>query len=162
MDAQPPATSNCNEETPMTTIQAFTWSDRYLLGHQSIDDTHREFVEHVRALQEVSDIDIPAALEAFIRHAEAHFSQENAWLNAPDFPGGGECHIEEHEKVLSAAYDVREVVALGRYHVARAYAQALVDWFPGHADYMDSALATWLVKCSHNGRPLVFRRLETV
>jgi len=26
---------------------------------------------------------------------------------------------------------------------------------------MDSALATWLVKRSHNGRPLVFRRLET-
>jgi len=146
----------------MTTIQAFTWSDRYLLGHQSIDDTHREFVGYVRALQEASDTDIPEALEAFIRHAEAHFTQENGWLNAPDFPGGGECHIEEHEKVLSSAYDVRKVVAQGRYDVARAYAQALVDWFPGHADYMDSALATWLVKRSHNGRPLVFRRMEAV
>jgi hemerythrin len=25
---------------------------------------------------------------------------------------------------------------------------------------MDSALATWLVKQTHNGRPLVFRRKE--
>lgn len=146
----------------MTTIPEFTWSDRYLLGHKAIDDTHQEFVECVHALQEATDADIPAALEAFIQHAEAHFTQENGWLNAPDFPGGGECHIEEHEKVLSSAYDVREVVAQGRYDVARAYAQALVDWFPGHADYMDSALATWLVKRSHNGRPLVFRRMETV
>ena len=35
-----------------------------------------------------------------------------------------------------------------------------MDWFPGHADYMDSALATWLVKKSHDGRPLVLRRKE--
>ena len=29
---------------------------------------------------------------------------------------------------------------------------------PGHADYMDSALALWMVKRAHGGAPLVFRR----
>ena len=144
----------------MTTEQPFTWSDRFLLGHNTIDTTHAEFVECVGALLNARDAEIPGALDAFIHHAEAHFQQENDWLSAPDFPGGGECHIEEHEKVLNSAYDVREVVAQGQFDVARAYARALVDWFPGHADYMDSALATWLVKRSHNGRPLVFRRME--
>lgn len=145
----------------MTTEQPFTWSDRFLLGHKTMDTTHAEFVECVGALLNARDTEIADALEAFIHHAEAHFQQENDWLGAPDFPGGGECHIEEHEKVLNSAYDVREVVAQGQFDVARAYARALADWFPGHADYMDSALATWLVKRSHNGRPLVFRRLET-
>ena len=145
-----------------TTAESFTWSDRYLLGYTAMDDTHREFVACVDALLTATDAQIPEALEAFIQHAEAHFKQENEWLAAPDFPGGGECHIEEHEKVINSAYDVREVVAQGRVDVARDYAQALVDWFPGHADYMDSALAAWQVKRTHNGRPLVFRRKETV
>ena len=145
----------------MTTAHPFTWSDRFLLGHHSIDATHVEFVECVEALLNADGAAIPGALDAFIRHAEAHFQQENDWLGAPDFPGGGECHIEEHEKVLNAAYDVRALVAQGELGVARAYARELADWFPGLADYMDSALATWLVKRSHNGRPLVFRRLET-
>ena len=134
----------------MNTVQEFTWSDRYLLGHSAMDDTHREFVLCVDALLTASDAGIPEALEAFIRHAEAHFKQENDWLAAPDFPGGGGCHIEEHIALNNAP------------DVARAYARALVDWFPGHADYMDSALAAWLVKRTHNGRPLVFRRKEAV
>lgn len=147
----------------MNTVQEFTWSDRYLLGHSAMDDTHREFVLCVDALLTASDAGIPEALEAFIRHAEAHFKQENDWLAAPDFPGGGECHIEEHDKVIRSAYEVREHIALNNApDVARAYARALVDWFPGHAEYMDSALAAWLVKRTHNGRPLVFRRKEAV
>lgn len=144
----------------MSSAEEFAWSDRYLLGHGVMDDTHKEFVVCVEQVLRASDAQIPEALEALIQHLEAHFKQENAWLNAPNFPGGGECHIEEHDKVLSSAYQVQDVVALGNFEVARSYARAVADWFPGHADYMDSALAAWLVKQSHNGRPLVFRRKE--
>ena len=49
-------------------------------------------------------------------------------------------------------------LADGNFGVVRELAQALMDWFPGHADYMDSALALWMVKRSHGGAPLVFRR----
>lgn len=146
----------------MNTTKDFTWSDRYLLGQSAMDHTHKEFVECVDALLKAGDAEIAQALDAFIEHAEAHFAQENEWLTAPDFPGGGQCHIDEHEKVLNSGYEVRELVLDGQYDVARSYAQALVDWFPGHADYMDSALAAWVVKRSHQGRPLVFRRREMV
>lgn len=146
----------------MNTTKDFIWSDRYLLGQSAMDHTHKEFVECVDALLKSSDAEISQALDVFIKHAEAHFAQENEWLTSPDFPGGGQCHIDEHEKVLNSAYDVRGLMLEGQYDVARAYAQALVDWFPGHADYMDSALAAWIVKRSHQGRPLVFRRREMV
>ena len=144
----------------MSTKQAFQWSDRFVLGHGAIDDTHREFVDCVDALLRASDAEIPAALEAFARHAEAHFAQEDAWLSAADFPTGGDCHIDEHAKVMASVREVQELVAKGEMAIARELAQALMDWFPGHADYMDSALATWLVKKSHDGRPLVLRRKE--
>ncbi|HRG72668.1 MAG TPA: hemerythrin, partial [Thauera aminoaromatica] len=48
----------------MTSPPVFTWSDRFLLGHRTIDDTHREFVDCVDALLRASDAEIPAALDA--------------------------------------------------------------------------------------------------
>ena len=140
----------------------FNWTDRFLLGHEEIDDTHREFVDCVNGVLAAPDGELAGAFDALIAHAEQHFGQENAWLSAPDFPGGGDCHIEEHDKVLTTALEVRKLLGAGDAAVARRFARALADWFPGHADYMDSALATWLVKKAHNGRPLVFRRKECV
>lgn len=137
--------------------QGFAWDDRYLLGHIAMDRTHREFVELVDALLTVDDAGLPAALEAFARHAEAHFEQEDRWMEADGFPAR-ECHVDEHAKVLSSVREVQQLLAEGHTEVVRELAEALKDWFPGHADYMDSALAAWLVKREHNGRPLVFRR----
>jgi hypothetical protein len=36
-------------------------------------------------------------------------------------------------------------------------AQALADWFPGHADYLDSALVQWMVKKHLGAIPVVVR-----
>jgi len=33
-----------------------------------------------------------------------------------------------------------------------------VKWFPGHATHLDSALAQWMFKREHGGKPVVFRR----
>ncbi len=144
----------------MSNTAEFPWSDRYLLGYNPIDDTHREFVDCVDALLRASDDQVAAALEAFARHAEAHFAQEDGWMTEGEFPAR-DCHIDEHAKVMASVREVQELVAQGNHEIARELAHALIDWFPGHADYMDSALAAWLVKRSHNGRPLVFRRKET-
>jgi hemerythrin len=143
----------------MSTTPEFPWSDRYLLGYKPIDDTHREFVDCVDALLTVSDDKVAEALEAFARHAEAHFAQEDEWMNTDGYPAR-DCHVDEHAKVMDSVREVQQLVAQGNVEVARDLARALMDWFPGHADYMDSALATWMVKKSHQGRPLVLRRKE--
>ena len=143
----------------MSTTPEFPWSDRYLLGYKPIDDTHREFDDCVDALLTVSDDKVAEALEAFARHAEAHFAQEDEWMNTDGYPAR-DCHVDEHAKVMDSVREVQQLVAQGNVEVARDLARALMDWFPGHADYMDSALATWMVKKSHQGRPLVLRRKE--
>ena len=135
----------------------FQWEDRYLLGYSAMDDTHREFVERVNDLLSVPDEGLPEALNAFASHAEAHFAQENAWMLVEDFPPR-DCHIDEHNKVLASLYDVQSLLAKGDVATVREFALALKEWFPEHADYMDSALSTWLVKKTHDGRPLIFRR----
>lgn len=135
----------------------FAWSDAFVLGYDPIDDTHREFVERVAALQRASDADLLARLDDFARHAEVHFGAEDRWMRETDFPPR-DCHIGEHAAVLSSLQQVRERVAAGDFAVGRSFTEALVDWFPGHADYLDSALAAWMFKRRHGGRPLVFRR----
>lgn len=137
--------------------QGFAWDDRYLLGHPAMDDTHREFVALVDALLTVEPEGLDAALAAFARHAEAHFDQENCWMEMDGFPAR-DCHVDEHNKVLASVREVQQALAEGNVQWVRDLAVALMEWFPAHADYMDSALSTWLVKHSHGGRPLVFRR----
>lgn len=141
----------------MNATNAFPWSDRYLLGHARMDDTHREFVELVDALLTVEDAQLADALAAFARHADAHFEQENRWMELDGFPAR-DCHVDEHNKVLASVKEVQEELAAGNTALVRELAAALQAWFPEHADYMDSALAQWLVKRSHAGAPLVFRR----
>jgi len=136
----------------------FSWDDRYLLGHLAMDRTHQEFVSLVDAMLTASDAAFPAALAAFAEHAEAHFSQENQWMSE-DFPAR-DCHIDEHAKVLASVVKVAQQVALGDVALGRELASALMAWFPAHADYMDSALARWLVWREHQGAPIVLRRLQ--
>lgn len=140
-------------ETP----PGFDWTDRYLLGYTAMDDTHREFVTLVDALLTAPDAGLAQALDAFAAHAVAHFEQEDGWMRGTDFPAA-DCHIDEHAKVLASVREVQQELAAGNVVLVRELAQALMDWFPGHADYMDSALAQWMVKRSHGGAPLVFRR----
>jgi hypothetical protein len=42
--------------------------------------------------------------------------------------------------------------------LCRSLVQALVDWFPGHAAHLDSALAHWMFKRQFGGKPVVLRR----
>jgi len=141
----------------MDETTVFGWHDQFLLGHAEMDETHKEFVELVNALLTVRDADLAPALAAFAAHAEAHFGQENEWMEKNEFPPR-DCHIDEHNKVLASVYEVQQQLVDGDVAVVRQLAQALMDWFPAHADYLDSALATWLVKRAHAGAPLVLRR----
>ncbi len=57
--------------------------------------------------------------------------------------------------------EVQQMLAEGDTAVVRELAVALEEWFPGHATYMDSALAQWMVKRSTGGVPLVLKRAVT-
>lgn len=137
---------------------AMVWSDSFLLGLPAMDATHREFVECVAALQDASEAELPDRLEDFARHAVTHFAQENRWMESTEFPAT-QCHSDEHAAVLASVREVQALLKEGANpQVARDLTQALVDWFPGHADYMDASLSQWMSKRSHGGAPVVLRR----
>jgi hemerythrin len=122
-----------------------------------MDAVHLEFVAVVNALLTCPDEQFPAALDAFFTHAVEHFGAEDAWMRDTGFPAM-DCHIAEHAAVMKSAEEVRTEVQAGNVAVGRGFARELAKWFPGHADYLDSALSHWMFKRQHGGKPLVFRR----
>jgi hemerythrin len=135
----------------------FTWTDDFLLGYSPLDATHREFVEVVGALIAAPDDALAAHLDAFARHAESHFELERRLMADTAFPAA-DCHNDEHAAVMKSVREVQAIVAAGDLTPVRSLARALADWFPGHADYLDSALAAWVSKQRFGGKPVVLKR----
>jgi hemerythrin len=151
------ASSSSSSSPSSDHASSFTWNDTYLLGYDPIDDEHREFVEAVHAMQTASDAEFAARLDAFAVHAKHHFDLENTLMVETEFPAR-DCHIDEHAAVMNSVEQVREVVAKGDFAEGRRLAAELENWFPGHADYLDSALAQWMCKRRLGGKPVVVRR----
>lgn len=78
-------------------------------------------------------------------------------MQETDFPPG-DCHRDEHATVLRSADEVQALEGARRIEVGRNFVRELVAWFPGHADYLDSALAAWMCKREHGGKPVVLHR----
>lgn len=133
------------------------WNDRLLLGDPEMDAVHEEFVACIAAVTNAPERDVAEAFAALERQARSHFELEDTWMRDNDFPAR-ECHIAEHAAVMASITGVGQQIAAGDTSRARDLAQALADWFPGHADYLDSALAAWMCKRRWGGKPVVIRR----
>ena len=135
----------------------FEWDDRYLVGLARVDDTHREFARLVDAMLCADETTADGAMTAFAAHLEDHFAVEEGLMERYRFPAR-DCHVDEHNRVRESVREGAELVKGGRADLCRDLAQALADWFPGHSDYMDSALVIWVTKKTANGAPVVLRR----
>ena len=124
------------------------WSAQLALGQTVMDDTHREFVAQLNRVGDAADTGVLAALDDFIAHTEAHFGQEEQWMESINFPPLG-CHRGEHAKVLETAREVRNRVAAGDPRLGRMLAEALAEWFPQHAASMDAVLALHMAQIGY-------------
>lgn len=132
-------------------------STSVVLGYGPMDTIHAEFDELVHASLAASDDEFHARLLPLIAHLQSHFGQEDAWMRETGFPPG-DCHMDEHAAVLRSAAEVEPLVAAGQVAVGRSFVEELARWFPGHADYLDSALAAWMCKRAYGGKPVVLQR----
>ena len=144
-------------DTVNSNSNGFSWSDTFVLGYQPMDHTHEEFVEIVNELMHCPDNDFVAIMEKFQVHALSHFGLEDQWMKETEFPAG-DCHIGEHAAVMASFEEVFALAKKGDTQTGRGFAKELKNWFPGHADYLDSALAHWMFKRTHGGKPVVLRR----
>lgn len=108
-----------------------------------MDGTHREFVALLNRLAEAPEAELTGVLDEFISHTEAHFAQEQQWMEAIQFPPL-HCHVREHEGVLEISREVRKRVGAGETHLAGVLAKAVAQWFVNHVESMDKVLAVFL------------------
>jgi hemerythrin-like metal-binding protein len=119
------------------------WSDALALDLPAMDDTHREFVDLLAAVNAAPDDILLAHWTALIAHTDDHFGREDEWMQATRFASSN-CHSMQHKVVLQV---LREGLARGEggdLAVVRQMAQELVLWFPHHAQAMDASLALHL------------------
>lgn len=128
-----------------------------VLGYAAMDTLHAEFDELVARALGADDAQLHACLLQVNAHLREHFGTEDRWMRETDFPPG-DCHMDEHAAVLRSADEVEALVAAGNVAVGRDFLQELARWFPGHADYLDSALAAWMCKRRFGGKPVVLQR----
>ena len=146
------------QTTPAPTLR---WHDGLLLGYAPMDHVHETFVTVVAHLQSCLDSEVAAALDAVHAHLQEHFGSEDKWMRETDFPAR-DCHIDEHAAVLNSVQQVQErLTQQGDVALCRRLADELARWFPGHADYLDSALSHWLCQQRLGGKPVVIRRHVT-
>jgi len=130
-----------------------------LVGHPTIDAEHRDFARHLNALLQAEDAALADALDVLIEHAASHFASEEELMARHACPAS-DCHADEHARVLESLREARLLLALGERAIVRELALALADWFPGHAAYLDSAVANWVAKKTLGGAPIVLRRMR--
>lgn len=137
-------------------LSPLVWSESMLLGHVGIDEEHEVLAELIGRMQCASNEDMGLALDEVLAHAMMHFAAENALMLDTAFPPR-DCHIKEHEAVLSTLNGVKRHLAGGDVEFARRLADELAAWFPAHVQHLDSALSHWLCKLRYGAKPLVLR-----
>ncbi len=119
------------------------WSDALHLDLPLMDDTHREFVDLLAAVDRADDTQLASAWHTLVEHTEQHFGQEDAWMASTRFAAGN-CHSMQHKVVLQVMREGLVRAQQGDLNVLRVMASELALWFPAHAQSMDAALALHL------------------
>ena len=119
-----------------------TWTDGLALGQPRMDATHVEFVDLLADLELALERDDGlAALATLTEHTVEHFAQEERWMAALGFAPQN-CHAFQHQGVLKVLQEVQRLQAESPDRaMLQRLATELAQWFPVHAQTMDSALA---------------------
>lgn len=125
-------------------MAAITWTEALALQQPHMDQTHREFVDLLNAVEAALDQGPEAAkraLDRFVDHTVEHFAQEDAWMAQIGFAPDN-CHGVQHRQVLEVLREVQQRLHSGdEVQLVRGLVPALAQWFPAHAQTMDAGLA---------------------
>lgn len=128
----------------MSTLTTLTWDDGMKVGNTTMDADHEEFVELQARCAAADDAAFPALFAELAQHLRDHLDREEALMQKFGFPPYP-IHKHEHDRVRLELEGIAQRLAAGNLILARGYvAEALVDWFVGHKNTMDSATAAWI------------------
>ena len=119
------------------------WSDALCLELDFMDDTHREFIDLLAAIEIADDDQVVTRFAEMVLHTEGHFGAEDQWMKDTHFSSGN-CHTMQHDVVLQVLREGLRRGEGGDLTLLRDLARELGVWFTQHAQSMDAALALHL------------------
>ena len=137
------------------------WSEALALDLPQMDDTHREFVDLLAAVDAADDATLLPAWRLLIEHTEVHFGQEDRWMRETRFASGN-CHSVQHQVVLDVMREGLKRAEGGELELLRMMVGELAQWFPQHAQSMDAGLALHLRSVGHDPRTGAVARPEAL
>ncbi|MDR2905644.1 MAG: hemerythrin family protein [Helicobacteraceae bacterium] len=113
------------------------WSNQYVLGVCSMDETHKEFVRILNnAIAAVNNSDFYEHCQEILHHTYNHFEGERLMM-VDCGVSSRQDHIVEHNRVLA---EMEHMFA--RPKEAKKYVmEGIPAWFHTHATTLDSELA---------------------
>lgn len=132
-------------------MSALELKQEHVLGLAPLDGIHREFMQLLARLDDADASVALPLLDQLLAHTEAHFAQEDAWMEASGFPPL-HCHRGEHERVLEVLREVRGLAAAGDSGIVRTLVRELPVWFEHHASTMDTMLAEHIVRSGYDAQ----------
>ena len=130
----------------MSTLE---WSEELAMGLPMMDDTHKEFVELLQAVDAAEDSELVGIWTELVAHTDQHFAQEDRWMEATHFASGN-CHSLQHKVVLQVMRDGLVRAENGELFVLREMGRELAIWLVQHTEMMDSALAQHLQRVGYD------------
>ena len=117
------------------------WSDALCLDLDFMDDTHREFIDLLAAIEVAADDRVVDCFAAMIDHTDGHFGAEDQWMKDTQFSSSN-CHTMQHSVILQV---LREGLRRGREEgdlvLLRALAKDPQDRFATWADFANALLS---------------------
>ena len=116
------------------------WSDALCLDLDFMDDTHREFIDLLAAIEVAADDRVVDCFAAMIEHTDGHFGAEDQWMKDTQFSSSN-CHTMQHNVVMQVlrehglsgfacdtdTFEIRRFIE--RRQQFAAYRPAPVDFF---------------------------------
>jgi hemerythrin len=128
---------------PVSLPAAMAWTDSLHTGDARMDATHQEFVDMINQILATPEEEQLPVYKAFLKHTAEHFAQEERWMLATGFSADN-CHAEHHATILETMRVVEAHYLDTDKQIITRMAEALAEWFPGHANSMDAGLAAHL------------------
>ncbi|QKO22530.1 hemerythrin domain-containing protein [Rhodoferax sp. BAB1] len=140
----------------MSATHTLSWTEELVLGDARTDHTHQEFIALVNATTAAPLERKLAVYQELLAHTVEHFAQEERWMLAcgiqPDF-----CHFGQHASVLQVMQEVERRALNGEMEYIGSMIEALVEWFPSHANSMDAGLVSYLQEKGYDTTTETFR-----
>jgi hemerythrin len=131
-----------------------TWSDKFSVGIQSVDDQHLVLFEslndlHAAMMKGTAQAGTKTLLRSLVAYTREHFSSEEAMMSAAHYPGLAS-HRKKHIELTKQVEDYVARYERGEITLNLQLLNFLRDWLTTHIQVEDHQYSPWIKE--HGGR----------